>query len=63
MIVAGEILQPPPRLSVRLLGIAKLSRRQHARAQLHNPHLKMVRRNTDWSGITAALFIEHSSEI
>ncbi|MEA2888710.1 MAG: hypothetical protein QOD11_3070 [Bradyrhizobium sp.] len=26
MIVAGEILRPPQRFSVRLLGIAKLSR-------------------------------------
>jgi hypothetical protein len=34
MIVAGEILRPPQRFSVRLLGIAKLSRRQHARAEL-----------------------------
>jgi hypothetical protein len=63
MIVAGEILRPPQHFSVRPLGSAKLSRRRHAWAESHNPDLKMVRRNTDWSGIAAALFIEHSSEI
>jgi hypothetical protein len=29
----------------------------------HHPHPKMVRRNSGWLRITAALFIEHSSEI
>jgi hypothetical protein len=31
--------------------------------ELHIPHLKMVRRNSGCPRITAALFIEHSSEI
>jgi hypothetical protein len=54
-------------LSVRLIAIAKLSRRSRPWPESHNPPPKMVRRNNGVGAILArirqALFIEHSSEI
>jgi hypothetical protein len=62
-----SFLRPLLAFSVRLITIAELSRRQRAQAELHNPRPKMVRRNSAIGAIlgpdTAALFIEHSSEI
>jgi hypothetical protein len=46
-----------------LIAIAQVSAGYRDLSEFHNPRLKMVRRNSGWLWITAALFIEHSSEI